>query len=287
MVTYGKYFSRAQKAAVYGVATASAIAIFYLPFLVKLYFPEPPYFIPLNQKANIVFCVGILVLCLIVGIAEDLDFNWRRRVELRISSLIRDLIDLMRAGMPFPPALRECAKRDYGPLTKELHRVVGKMLIGVDIEDSISDLAKRIRTPLVEKVATLLIEVNRSGARAIDILQSYLALHSTIEAYEAEKETQLRPYTAVMYITFVVYLLVAYILVTQFLTPLTTGATELVKGIIDINFYKSIFFYCGVFEAIAAGLAIGKITRGVSVTGLKHSAVMLFMLIAVYTLLMM
>ena len=106
---YGRYFTKAQKAAVYGVTAASAIAIFYLPFYMKLYTPSPPYFIPTDQLVNTIFCIGILVICLVIGIAEDLDHNWRRRVEMRVSSLIRDLIDYMRAGTPFTLALKECA----------------------------------------------------------------------------------------------------------------------------------------------------------------------------------
>ncbi|RLF04828.1 MAG: hypothetical protein DRJ60_06540 [Thermoprotei archaeon] len=282
---YGRYFTKAQKAAVYGVTAASAIAIFYLPFYMKLYTPSPPYFIPTDQLVNTIFCIGILVICLVIGIAEDLDHNWRRRVEMRVSSLIRDLIDYMRAGTPFTLALKECAKKDYGPLSKELSRAVGKMLLGLDLETSISDIARRVKTPLMEKVATLLIEVNRSGAKALDILQSYLALHSTLESYEAEKNSELKPYMWVMYISFGVYLLVVYILITQFMMPLTAtqGVTELIKGTIDINFYKAVFFYCGVIEAIAAGLAIGKISKGASITGLKHSVVMLIALLILFT----
>lgn len=285
---YGRYFTKAQKAAVYGVALASAAAIFYLPFYLKKYFPQPPFFIPMDKEVNMIFCVGLLVLCLVIGIAEDLEHSWKKRVEMRVSSFIRDLIDYMRAGTPFTLALKECAKKDYGPLSKELSRAVGKMLLGIDLETSISDIARRVKTPLMEKVATLLIEVNRSGAKALDILRSYLALHSTLESYEAEKSSELRPYMWVMYISFGVYLLVVWILITQFMTPLaaTPGATELIKGAINVDFYKSVFFYCGVIEALTAGLAIGKISKGVAVTGLKHTAVMLFILLILFTQLM-
>ncbi|MEM4576582.1 MAG: type II secretion system F family protein [Candidatus Nezhaarchaeales archaeon] len=281
----GRFFSPRQKAATYFVAIASAVAIFYLPFYLKLYTPAPPIFIPTSQLVNSIFCVGILVLCLIVGVVEDLEHRWKRGIEKGVSQFIRDLVDYVRTGVPLTIALKECAKNRYGPLSKELNRVVAKMMLGFDPEISIIDIAKMARTPLMDKVSILLVEVMRSGAKALNILQSFLTLHSALESYETEKETELKSYTWIMYVSFVVYLLTVYILMTQLVTPLTLteGFGEIVKGFRGIDFYKAIFFYCGVIEAIAAGLAIGKISKGSMLTGLRHSALMLAVLILVFT----
>lgn len=281
----GRFFSPRQKLVIYVVALASAIAIFYLPFHLKLYIPTPPIFIPTNQLVNSIFCVGLLVLCFIVGVVEDLEYRWKRGIEKGVSQFIRDLIDYVRTGVPLAVALKECAKNRYGPLSKELNRVVAKMMLGFDPEVSIIDIAKRARTPLMDKVSILLVEVMRSGAKALNILQSFLALHSALESYETEKETELKSYTWIMYISFMVYLLTVYILMTQLVAPLTLteGFGEVVKGFKGIDFYKAIFFYCGIIEAMAAGLAIGKISKGSSLTGLRHSAIMLAVLIFVFT----
>lgn len=273
---------------VYGAAVASAIAIFYLPFHLNLYEPSPTTFIPTSQLANSILGVGILVLCLIIGIVEDLEYRWRKGVERGVPQFIMDLIDYVRVGIPFTVALKECAKNRYGPLSSELGRAAAKMMLGFDPESSIVDVAKRARTPLVDKVAVLLVEVMRSGARAMQILQSFLSFHSTLMSYEAEKDSELRPYTWIMYISFAVYLLIVYVLITQFMIPLASMQefAQLAQGLINVDFYKAVFFYCGIIEAIAAGLAIGKISKGFSLTGLRHSALMLAILILVFAQLM-
>ncbi|NIW53523.1 MAG: hypothetical protein GWN17_15165, partial [Candidatus Korarchaeota archaeon] len=55
------------------------------------------------------------------------DYKWRRQIDGHLPDLFRSIVQAQETGMTLPQALEEVAKRDHGPLTTELRKMVSQI----------------------------------------------------------------------------------------------------------------------------------------------------------------
>ncbi len=130
-----------------------------------------------------------------------------------------------------------------------------------------------------------------------DVLNSSVVLFNGLEQYTEEKQSELRPYTQLVYISVVIFLVIALIITAQFIGPLnklplaTQGQNSFGSGGGHFSFnlskispvyFESIFFLAGIFESLFGGIVAGKIVDGSSSAGLRHSLILLIITIIVF-----
>src|SRR5881397_425997 len=96
----------------------------------------------------------------IVYLAES---KRRDSIDNNIPHLIRDIADAGRSGMTLVRSIEISAERDYGPLTKEIKKLIAKVSFRVPLEKALQFFADRTGTMLSRRTAMLVSEANKSG----------------------------------------------------------------------------------------------------------------------------
>ena len=134
----------------------------------------------------------------------------------------------------------------------------------------------------------LIAEANKSGGDIQESMESVAKHVQEIQYLERKRRATLKPFIGVMYISFAVFLVTVYLLITSFFTQLANtnfggGAGGSIGGA-GFNFVTlplaqitSVFLYMAMIEAAFAGLVGGKMATGYIRDGLKH-AMMLMMI---------
>ncbi len=285
------YFKRKYQVAVWTVSISVGVLILLLPILQGIYVPTGPYIIPLSKKVNNTMALGLIITFFFPAIVEYNNYRWGRQVDKNIPKLLRDLTEAVKSGVTLPRAFEDASTRDYGPISKELEHAISMFILETSWEDALTSFARRLRRPSALRLATILIEAYQTGGKMIEVLESSVSLFSSLDEYREERYSEVKPYTMIIYMATLVFLVIAYIVLHQFLAPLyetslsvTTEASSMLRGILDINYYVSILFWASILESIFGGLVAGKIGDGTLSTGLRHSVVLSIVTLAFFNL---
>lgn len=208
------------------------------------------------------------------AVVTYIDFSWRRAIDERLPDLFRTLVQAQETGMTLPQALEEAAKRDYGPLTAELRKMTMQISWGTSFEEALLAMGKRVDTVLVQRTVPLIIEASRSGGRVEKVFDPMGKFIQTTLLLEKERRTQTRPYIAIIYVAFFVFLFTIVLLFKSFFMSVqqlpSLGTTVMAPE--DI---RRMFFHMTTIQAFFGGLVAGKMGEGTIIAGLKHCLVMM------------
>jgi archaeal flagellar protein FlaJ len=212
----------------------------------------------------------------------------RDSIDNHIPHLIRDIADAGRSGMTLTRSIEISAERDYGPLTSELKKLIAKISFRVPLERALQYFADATGTTLSRRSAMLIAEANKSGGDIQESMESVAKDTQEIQYLERKRRATLRPFIGVMYISFAVFLVTVYLLISSFFKQLANtnfgGAGGGGVGGVGFNFVSlpldkitTVFLYMAMVEAMFAGLVGGKMATGYIKDGLKH-AILLMMI---------
>jgi len=219
-------------------------------------------------------------------------FESKRRdaIDNNIPHLIRDIADAGRSGMTLTRAIEISAERDYGPLTTEIRKLIAKISFRVPLEKALQFFADRTGTMLSRRTSMLVAEANKSGGDIQESMESVAKHVQEIQYLEKKRRATLRPFIGVMYISFAVFLVTVYLLISSFFKQLANtnfGGAGAVGGVgfnfiaLPLDKITAVFLYMAMIEALFAGLVGGKMASGYLKDGLKHA--ILLMLICFIT----
>jgi flagellar protein FlaJ len=208
------------------------------------------------------------------AILDYVDYRWRKSIDERFPDLFRTIVQAQQTGMTYPQALEEASKRNYGSLTAELKKMVNQMSWGLPFEEALRKFGTRVDTPLAQRTIPIIIEANRSGGR---VEQVFAPMGSFVQAtltIEKERKAQTRPYIAIIYIAFFVFVFTVILLFKTFFVDM---GSEPVIGASSLTAEAAwrIFFHMSVIQAFFGGLVAGKMGEGTVSAGLKHSMILM------------
>ena len=220
-----------------------------------------------------------ILFALVIGVfppavLDYVDYRWRRSIDEHLPDLFRSIVQAQQAGMTLPQALEEASKRSYGPLTGELKRMVAQMSWGMPFEKALQSLSKRVNTVLMRRTAPLVIEASKSGGEVEKIFEPMGRFVQSTLTSEKKLRTQIRPYIAIVYVAFFVFLFTIIMLFKTFFSQIT----EFTMGgfsPLTTEAMRRTFFHMSILEAFFGGLVAGKMGEGTVSAGLKHSVILL------------
>jgi len=220
------------------------------------------------------FLLAVVVTVFPPAVLDYVDYRWKRSVDKYLPDLFRSIVQAQKTGMTLPQAVEEASKRKYGPMTKELQKMVAQMSWGVSFEDALQSLGKRVDTALMRQTIPLILEAQRSGGQVEKVFEPLEEFVQTTLTFDLERKTQIRPYLVIIYIAFFVFLFTIIMLFKSFFVDIVDF--ELTQfELMPPNEARSIFFHMSAIQGFFGGLVAGKMGEGTIGGGLKHSVILL------------
>ncbi len=209
------------------------------------------------------------------AILNYIDYKWRKNIDEHLPDLFRSIVQAQETGMTLPRALENASKRDYGPLTAELKKMTAQISWGMSFEEALLALGRRVNTMLVQRTVPMIIEASRSGGHVERVFDPMGKFIQTTLLLEKERRTQTRPYIAIIYVAFFVFLFTIILLFKSFFISVE-GLPILGMAVMTPQEVQRTFFHMTSIQAFFSGLIAGKMGEGTINAGLKHSLVMMF-----------
>jgi len=212
----------------------------------------------------------ILALLLMPALAYKSDQKWRNDIDDHIPSLLREISDAQKTGLPLPRAILEASTHQYGALTPELKKMASKISWGIPFSKALRSLTETADTPLMKRTTLLILEAERSGGAIEDVFESAHKHVSEVLGLKRERLGAMKPYTWIIYASFIVFAMVMIILLYSFFQTLAVQMVEAVRSgekpnialPFNIAGLQLVFFHLMVIEAVFAGLIAGKMGEG-------------------------
>jgi flagellar protein FlaJ len=244
------------------VSTAIGIIVLgYLMFGVTAKFDEFVFF-------------AVMIAVFPPAVLSYIDHNWRKAIDENLPELFRSIVQAQETGMTLPQAWEEASKRKYGPLTAELKKMTRQISWGMSFEEAFLAMGKRVNTVLVQRTTPLIIEASRSGGHIEKVFDPMGKFIQTTLLLEKERRTQTRPYVAIIYVAFFVFLFTVVLLFKSFFASIG-GLPILTIAAFPVEEMQRIFFHMTSIQAFFGGLVAGKMGEGSISAGLKHSLIMM------------
>jgi len=203
-----------------------------------------------------------------------IDYKWKKAIDEHLPDLFRSIVQSQETGMTLPQALEEASKRNYGPLTTELKKMNAQISWGMTFEEALLALGRRVNTVLVHRTVPMMIEASHSGGRVEKVFDPMGKFIHTTLLLDKERRNQTRPYVAIIYVAFFVFLFTIILLFKSFFVSIE-GLPILGAPVMSPLEMQRIFFHMTTIQAFFGGLVAGKMGEGTINAGLKHSLIMM------------
>jgi flagellar protein FlaJ len=220
------------------------------------------------------FLFAILIAITPLAMLNYVEYKWRKAVDEHLPDLFRNIVQAQETGMTLPQALENASKRTYGPLTAEMRKMTAQISWGMAFEEALLAFSKRINTILVQRTVPLILEASRSGGHVEKVFDPMGKFVQTTLLLEKERRTQTRPYIAIIYVAFFVFLFTIILLFKSFFISVE-GLPMLGTAVMSPEAMKRIFFQMTIVQSLSGGLVAGKMGEGTITAGLKHSIVLM------------
>src|SRR5712692_659327 len=188
-----------------------------------------------------------------------------KQIERRLPDFLRDVAEAGRFGMTLADAIVVSSGGRYGKLTPEIKKMAAQITWGVPATEALRLFAERVKTPMVGRVVAIIAKSSDAGGDVADVLT--MVSHDTKENQltEDERRITMSTYIAVIYISFMVFLVTIWILDVTFLPKMleASGALATTAGAVQsplaqdlpgvVNQIRIAFFIATVVHGLGDG----------------------------------
>ncbi len=213
-----------------------------------------------------------------------------KEIETRLPDFLRDVAEAGRFGMTLADAIVVASSGRYGRLTPEIKKMAAQIEWGVPATEAIRLFSERVKTPLVTRMASIIMKANDAGGNVADVLS--MVSHDAKETIltQEERGVTMQTYVLVIYIAYFVFIATIIILQGQFLPKMemagqqvsdqaaAAGIGEIPGVSINVSIIPTvsfIFLLSVLVHAVGDGILAGVIQKGSIPIGMRHSFIML------------
>lgn len=215
-----------------------------------------------------------------------------KKLEELFPVFLRDFVEAIRGGMTVPQAFKTIQKNDYKSLNPYIKKMSAQMDWGVPVDKVLLKFAQNTKSKLISRVVSSVVESHRYGGNLADTFDALSNTSLEVDRLRQERKLYLNSQMMTGYIVFFVFLAVIIGLQT-FLVPSLAQVNTQDSGLSGLGGnanpniaaeYSDIFRNLILLQGGFAGLAVGKMAEGSTVSGLKHSMIMMVIGFLVFTL---
>src|SRR5438876_2419852 len=213
-----------------------------------------------------------------------------KQIERRLPDFLRDVAEAGRFGMTLADAIVVSGGGRYGKLTPEIKKMAAQITWGVPATEALHLFATRVKTPMIERVGAIIVKSSDAGGDVADVLTMGSDDTKESQLVEAERRVAMSTYIAVIYISFMVFLVTIWILNVTFLPKMLeasgaleggaggalAGASPLANDLPTVVYnVKIAFFVAVIVHGLGDGILAGVLDTGKIANGLRHSFILL------------
>ena len=236
----------------------------------------------------------IVIALLVVLIPYSIFYEiWAHRVH-GIQELIPDFLERMaginQVGLTIAQAISIMINTNLGLISYEIRKIKRDMDWGANFTEALVRFEERVRAPSIARTVTLITKASEMSGHIGEVLSIASIDAKMTEILKKERHAEMFIYTAIVYLSFFVFLFVVGVLTTQFLPVLanisTQGlpATGALSGIgsIPIATFGRLLYHACLVQAFFSGLIAGQMGESSLASGVKHACILLVISLVVF-----
>ena len=233
----------------------------------------------------------VLIALTAYSVFTEIYFRRVKKIADNFPEFLNRLSSLHESGLTLPRAITSLRTSELGVLNTEIRRIDGDIKWGSSVTEAMDRFGQRIRTRAIVRAATLIKNASKASGNikeTLSIAASDVLISKTLSQ---ERRSTMLPQIIVIYITFFIFLYVAFIIVTGFLSGVpevpsagqAAAQTGILIGDIDVELSKRLFFHACAILGFFSGFVAGTMGEGNVRLGLKHSLIMLLIAYIAFT----
>ncbi|MDY6958288.1 MAG: type II secretion system F family protein [Halobacteriota archaeon] len=236
---------------------------------------------------------GPLVIMLLLVLAPftlfyEIQARKVKKIESEIPNFLNRLSSTNESGITLSKAIGMLVESNLGVLDSEIRKVWKDISWGRDTNESLVKLEKRIKTPSISRTITLITRASEATGNIKDVLKIAAKDSEISERLKKERSMDMSSYMVLIYISFLVFLVIIYVLSSSFLSIVPEASTtpqemNSISSGVDIEKYNRIFFHAAAIQGFFSGLIAGEMGEGNGKAGIKHSLIMVTIAYVVFT----
>ena len=229
------------------------------------------------------------------------EINRRRRTKLlnRLPDALKQLASANAIGISLTESLKKTAESTSGTLGDEFEKVGNDIMWYNNITDALNGFANRIQAPVVARTVKLITKSNEATGDIAEVLDIAAKDVEKRQILKKERSSEMFMYTAVIIISYCVYLFVIWQLDSAFLTEIenigSTPTPEAAAGgstgfgtnldSLPIQQFRMIFYHSTIIQAIGSGLLAGQLGNNDVRAGIKYSLILILLSTTIFFIL--
>lgn len=274
----------------------------------KTFFDNPEYSFYFSIPAGLLYIFWILFIVDLSGTLEDMVMAiddhvmiallimltpyavfytlWNRKVR-GMESMIPDFLDRMaginEVGLTLTQSISIMAKANLGVLAYEIKHIQRDIHWGANFSDALIRFELRVRTALVARTVTLITKAATMNSSIPDLLRIAATDARMSELLKRDRLSEMFIYTAIVYLSYFVFIFVVGVITTQFLVVLANQSKEGLSmagslsnlGVLSLITVDRLLYHTCLVQGLFSGLIAGMMGESSIKAGVKHSCVLI------------
>jgi len=240
----------------------------------------------------------IIIALLIILVPYAIFYEiWSRKV-LGIQALVPDFLERLsginQVGLTIAQAIAIMVNTNLGLLSYEIRRIKRDMEWGANFTEALVRFEQRVSTPAIARTVTLITKASEMSGQISEVLSIASSDAKMSEALKKERLTEMFIYTAIVYLSFFVFLFVVAVLTTQFLPILAdielegAAASGTLSGFgsIPLATFSRLLYHACLMQALFSGLIAGQMGESSLAAVVKHSCILLIIALVTFNVIL-
>lgn len=225
--------------------------------------------------------IPLLIVSVPLSIFYEIGMRREKKMMNRLPESLKTLASANKVGMTLTESLENAADNTTGRLGDELKRVKNDIKWNHDVNKALIKLANRIQIPILTRTVKLITEANSSTGDIESVISIAAKNVETQVRLEKQRSRSMLMYTAVIIISFTVYMFVVALLDLMFLSTIGdfTGSDFGSDGGFQISDlpverFRLVFYHSTIVQAFGSGMIAGYLSSNNVRSGLKFAIIL-------------
>jgi flagellar protein FlaJ len=203
---------------------------------------------------------------------------FRARLEAQMPEALRAIADAVSGGLDLRSAFNVVASLGVSPIADVFRRVVALSSVGgATAAEALWAVAEELDVPSFKRLALIVVEAARSGARLPEVLGTAARTFATVIEFRRDLAAQLRPYVLLYYAVVGLFAVLSDVLI-YFLLPrlsqlsASIATSALRPAVLNAQDALAVLLLTAIAQALVGGLIVGRVVYFDARAGLVHAS---------------